>query len=186
MLREVKLYGFLGKRFGKVHRFDIERPLDAIRALKANFKGFEAAFVKGKYQLVIGNSAVQEVIDLVLQGVGAIKIIPVVSGAGSGLGRVIVGAALIAFAYYDPLRLASGSMWLSTSMGMGVSLALGGISELLFPPPAQATRGTNYAFGGPLNTSDQGNPVPLLYGRLIVGSQVISSAFSTDQISVSA
>jgi predicted phage tail protein len=93
---------------------------------------------------------------------------------------VVAGVVMMYVAYE------TGGMLGSVGFSIGASLALGGLSQLLFPPPTPATRGSNYSFGGPLNTSDQGNPVPVLYGRLIVGSQVISSAFSTDQIAVGA
>ena len=33
----------------------------------------------------------------------------------------------------------------------------------------------SYAFDGPLNTTAQGNPVPLAYGKILAGSQVISA-----------
>ena len=37
----VLLYGHLRKKFGKFHRFDIRTPAEAIRALVANFPGFQ-------------------------------------------------------------------------------------------------------------------------------------------------
>lgn len=186
MLREIKLYGHLRKKFGKLHQFDIERPIEAVLALKANFVEFERELLRGKYRVYVGNSPVETGADLVLNGNGAIKIVPVVAGAGNGLGQVIVGATLIAFAYFNPLSLASSSLWLSASMSIGVSLTIGGLSQMLFPQniPSQGVNGDNYAFSGPVNNTNQGNPVPILYGRLTIGSQVISSAFSTDQISV--
>jgi hypothetical protein len=36
----------------------------------------------------------------------------------------------------------------------------------------------SYAFNGPLNTQAQGNPVPVLYGELIVGSAVLSAGIT--------
>jgi predicted phage tail protein len=186
MLREVKLYGHLRKKFGKLHKFDIERPIEAVLALKANFADFEQELIKGSYKVYVGDSPVETGADLVLQGKGAIKIVPIVSGAGNGFGQVLVGAALIAFAYFNPMGLAANSLWLSASMNIGIGLTIGGLSQMLFPQtiPNQGAAADNYAFSGPVNTTNQGNPVPILYGRLTVGSQVISSAFSTDQIPV--
>ncbi|MNL81044.1 Bacteriophage lambda tail assembly protein I [compost metagenome] len=43
--------------------------------------------------------------------------------------------------------------------------------------------GASYNFNGPVNTTAQGNPVPLLYGRMIVGSSVISAGiYAEDQV----
>ena len=42
--------------------------------------------------------------------------------------------------------------------------------------------GASYNFNGPVNTTAQGNPVPLLYGELFVGSSTISAGiYSEDQ-----
>ncbi len=41
----------------------------------------------------------------------------------------------------------------------------------------------SYVFNGPVNTTAQGQPVPIGYGRLIVGGAVISAGISIDDIS---
>jgi predicted phage tail protein len=73
--------------------------------------------------------------------------------------------------------------------GMGVSMAMGGVVQLLSPQQrGLSTRdspdnGASYSFNGPVNTSAQGNPVPVLYGRMIVGSAVISAGiYAEDQV----
>ena len=38
----------------------------------------------------------------------------------------------------------------------------------------------NYLFGGPVNTVKQGEPIPLVYGRAIVGSKTISASVFTN------
>ncbi len=51
------------------------------------------------------------------------------------------------------------------------------------PPKFDAFRkidkseGESYLFGGPVNIIGEGGPIPIGYGRAIVGSQVISSAY---------
>ena len=68
---------------------------------------------------------------------------------------------------------------------IGASLILGGVVQMLTPVP----RGTknksvsnepSYSFNGAVNTQAQGNPVPLLYGRMIVGSAVISAGINAE------
>ncbi|AHC48245.1 Phage tail assembly protein I [Achromobacter xylosoxidans NBRC 15126 = ATCC 27061] len=71
---------------------------------------------------------------------------------------------------------------------MGVSLALGGVVQMLSPQQRALSaadrpeNGASYNFNGPVNTSAQGNPVPVLYGRMIIGSATVSAGiFSEDQ-----
>ena len=73
-------------------------------------------------------------------------------------------------------------------MGFGISMVLGGVVQLLSPQQtydsAASERPENrpsYNFNGPVNTTAQGHPVPLCYGRMIVGSAVISAGIETRQ-----
>ena len=57
---------------------------------------------------------------------------------------------------------------------------------MLSPPPPdlnmkQANVLQNYSFSGVTNTSQVGTAVPICYGRLFVGSSVISSGLDVDQ-----
>ncbi len=60
-------------------------------------------------------------------------------------------------------------------------MMLGGIVQMLSPQPAglaskqDAENRASYAFGGVTNTTAQGNPVPLLYGRRRIGGAIISA-----------
>jgi hypothetical protein len=71
-------------------------------------------------------------------------------------------------------------------IGMGVSMIVGGVVQLLTPMP-KGPKNTDspdnkpsYVFTGAVNTQAQGNPVPLLYGRMIVGSAVISAGINAE------
>jgi len=73
--------------------------------------------------------------------------------------------------------------------GIGFSLLLGGVSQMLFAPPkAQKNAGEraenipNTSFSGAVNVTGQGNPVPVCYGKMGVGSQVVSVGFSVAQL----
>ena len=65
----------------------------------------------------------------------------------------------------------------------------GGVVQLLSPQQRSLStkdrpeNGASYNFNGPVNTSAQGGPVPLLYGRMIIGSATISAGiYSEDQV----
>lgn len=60
------------------------------------------------------------------------------------------------------------------------------IQLLLLKPPKfddfreieDTKKGSSYLFDGPKNTVNEGGPIPLGYGRLVVGSQVIAQTYS--------
>lgn len=161
----VRLYGHLAKQFGRVHKFDIRTPREAVRALSVNFPNFKQHILKHNepgYHVRVGKGYRDES-ELDYPADGEIKIVPAVGGASS-VGRIILGAALIFFAPY-----AAGWIFSNTAMvglatavatyapAIGVSLILGGVAQLLFAPPqAQSVENAenkpSYAFDGPVNT----------------------------------
>ena len=53
------------------------------------------------------------------------------------------------------------------------------------PAPAEreeASRRPSYVFDGAVNTVEQGHCVPVLYGELRIGSQIISAGISVEQL----
>lgn len=193
----ILLYGVLGRQFGKIHRFAVRSPAEAIRALSVNFPGFRRALIDGgAYRVLRGGRAALGVDDLRAPQSAreSLRIVPVVQGA-RGLGQLILGAAL--FMAIGPVgefmafNMEAGAAMTSFVTGgmkaIGVSLMLSGVSSMLFSPvKTQSTERPenqpSYAFDGPVNTSTQGNPVPVCYGRAVVGSQVISAGLSVDPL----
>lgn len=73
---------------------------------------------------------------------------------------------------------------------IGLSMAISGISQMIIGTPKlgsvdriTAEDAPSYYFTGPVNTTRQGGAIPIGYGRMIVGSQVISLAIRTQRIS---
>jgi predicted phage tail protein len=65
-------------------------------------------------------------------------------------------------------------------------LILGGVVKALTPSQkggsgSNAQNEPSYHFNGPSNTSTQGSAVPVVYGRMIVGSMVISQGMSSEE-----
>ena len=129
--------------------------------------------------------------DLQLSGGGEdIRIAPVLAGAKSGgFLQTVLGIALIAGSFLIPgLGLFAAPM-----LNLGISMAIGGVVQMLSPQQAQssaadkAENAASYVINGPVNTTAQGNPVPVLYGRMVVGSAVISAGIlAQDQAYVGA
>jgi predicted phage tail protein len=192
----VLLYGFLAEKYGKRHKLAIRTPAEAIRALSANYADFKQSLVESgyEYRVLVGAEDRADEHGLHLPATKTIKVIPLVSGSG-GLGKALLGAALIAASFYLPgTQFLSAASSFSFSLSgiassIGFSLLLGGVSQMLFAPPKaksgaseRAANLPSYAFNGAVNTTGQGNPVPVCYGKLRVGSQVISAGLRADNI----
>lgn len=182
MLRKIKLYGQLAKFIGqRVLEADVATAAEAIRFLLANWPELEQHMADQHYKVIVGDYelSVDELHDPA--GQQDVKIVPVVAGAGA-VGRIIAGVALIAGA------LIIGQPWLGATafniiIGVGASLALGGVAQLLTPVPStdfgkdsDKDPRKSYSFSGIQNVSRQGVPVPIIYGETITGSVVISAA----------
>lgn len=192
-MKTVILLGELGKRFGRKHLLDVASPAEAIRALCANFREFRQ-FVATSAERSVAyrvlnrreDVAEDELHDPASQ---TIMFVPVVGGASfwSKFGKIIIGAALIAASFVvPPIALIGTATLASVTFSIGVSLALGGIAQLLAPTPKKPSdqnTDASYVFNGAVNTSAQGQTIPVGYGRLIVGSAVISAGITVEDIS---
>lgn len=187
-MQTVMLYGQLGKRFGRVHRFEVKSPAEAVRALCATVQGFKKHVIDhGYYKVLVGGKSDvgEDDIHHPVSEKESIRIIPVVAG-GSGFGRVLAGVALVGLSLAFP----AAPLGLATlSANVGYSLIISGVASMIFTPQTSdldtAERPENrpsFFFNGAVNTTRQGNSVPVCYGRMVVGSQVISSGFSVEQI----
>jgi predicted phage tail protein len=196
MLRKIKLYGKLAKFIGhRVLEADVATAAEAVRFLVANWPEVERHMSDQHYRVSIGTY------DIDLEelhhpaGAAPISFVPVVAGAGA-VGRIIAGVALIAFAllFAPGAALASaaftlGSQAVTVIAGIGLSLVLGGVAQLLTPTP-KLTQGADsegdprksYSFSGVQNTSRAGVPVPVVYGETLVGSVVISAGIDIVQV----
>ena len=134
------------------------------------------------------------------------SITPVVAGAGRGVGTILLGAALIAVAIAVPgAGLAGTSLFasvggaatfgagLAAAAGtLGIGLVLTGIAQVISPQPEvsdldagrDAAKLESFSITNVVNTSRQGLPVPIAYGRVFVGSAVLSSGLDVDQVQV--
>jgi predicted phage tail protein len=193
-IRTIRLYGRLGAKFGRVHRFAVSSAREAIRALSTQIKGFEAEMANSKaagvgYAVFVGKRNLTADELSLPPGSDDIRIAPMLMGAKrAGLFQVLLGGALLALAFFQPQFLGLSAKAFTTTGLLGASMALGGVVQLLSPQPAGLSvkdspdNGASYNFNGPVNTQAQGNPVPVLYGRMIVGGAVISAGvYAEDQ-----
>jgi predicted phage tail protein len=195
---KIRLHGGLGKQFGYVHKLHLESDtvMEAVRALSVLHSGFREALLEhGNFKVFRGRVNIGEE-ELELSTEKYIRIVPVVDGAGAG-GKIVAGVALIALgavtggfgAVAGASFLAYGGAAAAMVGGLGISLALSGVSELLFAPKkvdAKPDESPNKApsamFDGPVNTTAEGNCVPIAYGRVKVGGQNISRSLTVEQM----
>ena len=191
MLSTIRIYGRLAKFLKRrVFKADVSSAAEAVRFLLANFPHLEPELSQGHYRVSVGAFDLSEDELSHPTGQQEIKIVPVVAGAGA-VGRIIAGAALIALAFAVGagafgVALAKNLGAIAVAKGIGISLAIGGVSQLLSPVPT-VPQGPNteqdprksYSFSGVQNTSRQGVPVPVVYGETLVGSVVVSAGIDT-------
>lgn len=191
----ILLYGELRRHFGRRFVLAVRSPAEAVRALSVQVTGFQRYFVEHGQNAfkVIGhthNNAIEYgEHDLSYpQSSGTLKIVPLLIGT-SAAGRIVAGAVL---AIIGAVAMAYGQAWGSYLIQAGAGLALGGVAELIarrMAPNQHAQEKSenkpSYVFNGAVNTMGQGGPVAVGYGRLMIGSQVISIGFSSNnEISV--
>ncbi|MFO1083114.1 MAG: hypothetical protein U1E21_00990 [Reyranellaceae bacterium] len=242
MMRQVYLYGALGRRYGWRHRFDIASLPEAVWALEANHPGFRQAFFAGPaYAFVRGatrrHGRYLEERELALQlGPDDLHIVPAAAGrggdGGKSAGKIILGVAMVAGAFLTAgvgalaegglaagvamaetatpfsaaatgfltsgglgatafsLPLGLGAITYGNIAGIGAIMALSGISQLISPTPQvspaysqeRPEARTSFIYSGPVNTAEQGGPIPIVYGRMRVGSTLASSDVGSDEV----
>jgi predicted phage tail protein len=201
-MKRIHLLGNLGEKFGPLWRANCSTVSEALRLIECQCPDFKKYLIDvveqgtnfavrtGEELLETGEELFMNVteddvyITEVPVGsggwgkiiVGAILIIGAIAitlatggGAAAGLGAAFaqVGATYGVFAQVGIIMLAS----------IGLNLIMAGVNELLMPKPDKGKQGGAF-FSGPINTIKQGQPVPLLYGELIVGGAPISVAYT--------
>ena len=193
MLRKIKLYGKLAKFIGhRVLEADVATAAEAVRFLVANWPEVERHLADQHYRVSIGTYDID--LDELHHPAGAapISFVPVVGGAGA-VGRILIGVALIAAAFFTGgatiglLGLAAPVAVSTVLAGVGITLILGGVAQLLTPTPKiskdEGDPRKSFSFSGIQNVSRAGVPVPVIYGETLTGSVVISAGIDIVQVS---
>ena len=202
MLRKLKLYGQLAEFIGhKEFEIKVNSVSQAVSFLIHNFPEVERFMGPKYYQVKVGSYAIDKSELSYPVGQEDIHFVPVISGSGRGIGKILLGAALIGIAFatggavvpYAPLKFGmsgftGGTFFAQTLANIGLGLTLMGVSEMLFPLPepqkfnSEEDPQLSFNFSGVQNTSRAGTPVPIVYGEIFTGSVVISAAVDTNQV----
>lgn len=188
----IKLSGSLARRFGRVHHRVLETGTlhEALSALKNTIPAFEACIKQQmkqgmEYALFRNRENIDEqAFDL--KGTRELRIVPVIQGSKrGGVIQTVVGTALIiaAFTFFG-VETTIGQVILAA----GVSTTAGGVIQMLSPQPRglkqreSEENKPSYAFGGPVNTTAAGHPVPIVYGQRRIGGAFISAGIYAEDI----
>jgi len=192
-MRTVKLYGALGNKFGRTHKLSVKSPSEAIKALCVTIPGFEKFLHKSKdagltFAVFNGKKNIGEG-ELEFSGSKDIRIAPVPVGSKrNGLFQTILGVILIAVAWWNPLGWAAGGAMITGVAGAGVSLAVGGVLQMLSPQAKglgsseQVENTPSKMIGGAVNTTALGNPIGILAGERVVGGAIISAGVYAEDL----
>ena len=179
MLKTIKLYGILAKKFGKEFRLEVENTREAMRALCVQIPGFEHFMLHAhehglRFAVFQDKQNISESELDMHTDAKVIKIVPRVVGAGGdgGILNIILGVVLIV-----------AGVWTGNPalIGAGIGMLVGGVAQMLMPKvdntqdQNQDGNKANKGFGGAVTTVAQGNPVPVLYGHREVGGFIASA-----------
>ena len=187
-MTKIRLHGILAKEFGEFFSFKLGKAKDVIRAIDANKKNFIKRINDlGKqgfnYTLVVDGKKVSDLSEIEIKKEHSnIEIVPMI--AGSGVDPVSIGLVILkAVGAVAATATATGAVGFAafavgtialTAVSVGLQLLLAPKPDA-GPPISATTKAFNesFNFSNKANVATQGTPVPVGYGRLKVGSQVV-------------
>nr|DAX17439.1 MAG TPA: tail assembly protein [Caudoviricetes sp.] len=190
----VRFYGSL-KQFGSEFRLDCKTPAEVVQALTSQIPKLRQFIQQGLFTVRVGrdyfdNRYLEHGLNQKLKDDATVHFTPTLKGSKrGGLFGVIAGVALIATAFaLGPLGfsvIGANAAWMVG--GVGASMLLGGVAQMLTKMPSMSTgkdaeKKQSTSFSNLSNMAAQGRPMPLAYGRIRVGSLIISQGVETMDI----
>ena len=192
---DVKILGELGRKYGSEYRFFVRHPRDVLSALCRQISGFKE-YLCNAHENNIGFKLITQDAegidyDQLTMSCGSLTIAPVVAGSGGATGKILLGVALVGLSFVSfgtPIAAGMGAAFaggsagiVSTAMfGIGLSMIATGIGAMLTPqvktPGTDSGKKESFLFDRAAELTTQGNPIPLVYGRYLVGAPLVISA----------
>ena len=172
-MTQVRIHGILAREFGDTFPMKVGNSRDVLHALDANNDGFIARVIELQkegflYEIIIDKKRVHSAEEMQNHfDPETIDLVPAITGSGI----VAIGSAVIGF-------LGSGTFLAAIAK----AVLFAAISYALSPKPeveqleitADASK-ESLIFSNTVNVASQGAPLPIGYGRLKVGSQVVQA-----------
>lgn len=189
-MAKITFHGDL-KRFGdQPFELEVRNFRELMSGLLTQIQGLREHLRNGYYKVRIGknylnNDQLQTNPMIDLDDKSSIHFTPVIVGAGKSAGiiQAVVGVALIAVAWWNPLGWSASTVMMAGAMG--ASLAMSGAISLLTRTPemntgvSESEKKQSTSFSNIRNLTPQGRPIPLLYGKMMTSLVLISQGIET-------
>lgn len=174
MIRVV-LHGPIADRFPAEHTFAVRTPREAVAALNANYPGFWQEFARHDRWHIVADDDLRDGDGAAFMPVSReLHFYPMVEGNSFLIAPLVTAA----FGAFGVTVTGTAATIIGGLLFAGLMV---GLSFLIRPTkpkddPADDKASTeSFAFTGPENVTDQGVAVPIIYGRVMAGSVVISA-----------
>mgnify|MGYP003334828541 FL=1 len=204
----IRLLGEAGRKFGRRFQLAVKTPAEAVRALSLQIPGLREYLIESgehgiAWRVVTDHAEGLTEEQLLWPMSKRLVLAPIPTGRGGqgmGLGAIITGVALIAFAILVPglgggvAATIFGTQFSATALSVGaigLSMIFGGVAQLLTPTPKMPTVDNvggasttgrsesdqlkSFTFDKSNANTKQGEVVPVLYGERIIGSLPVLS-----------
>ena len=173
-MTQINLHGILAREYGDVFKLSLPNPKDVLEAIDCNRKGFISRIIELQkegfcYDIIVDKKRISagEEMDG-FHNPQTIDLVPAIAGAG----------------FLAPVFAFLGSGTLLATVAKAIIFAA--IAYALTPKPenealeieADASK-SSLIFSNTVNVASQGAAVPIGYGRLKVGSQVIQATIKS-------
>ena len=173
-MTQVYIHGILAREYGDNFKLSLPNPKNVLEAIDCNRKGFISRIIELHkeglcYDIIIDKKRISSGEEMEgFNNPNTIDLVPAITGAG----------------FLAPVFAFLGSGTLLANLATAVIFAA--ISYALTPKPefesleieADASK-SSLIFSNTVNVASQGSPVPIGYGRLKVGSQVIQATIKS-------
>ncbi len=178
----VNIHGILAREYGNFFKLNLPNPKDVLEAIDCNREGFLQRLVQLQkeglcYDLIINKKRITNGPDMDnISDANTIDLVPAISGSGPAMGPILA-------AIFPSL---SGTVALKAIAFVANAVLFASISYALAPKPenealeieADGSK-SSLIFTNTVNVASQGSPVPIGYGRLKVGSQVVQATIKS-------
>lgn len=178
----IRIEGWLGELLGKKWDLKVKNFVELFNAIENNTHKLRSFLLKNRgnsFAMFVDGELVDNKNFLFTNIRGKhVDILPVLAGAttaiASAIAKAVLGEAAKGFAFEAMVFILDTVITAIISMGISILIA-----KLLAPDDPQAVNTTSFLFGSSENVSSQGQVVPVGYGRMRVGSKVISTSMSS-------
>jgi predicted phage tail protein len=188
-MTNIILHGILAKEFGENFRMKIHKAINVVKAIDVNRRTFNKRIFELSreglnYTIIVDGKKITELEELNIQKEPQeIHLVPLIMGSGGalivgGIAGAVLGSAAAGAAF---AAVGVGALLSSVVSAVILTVVSVGLQMLLAPKPdagppiSSSTKALSesFAFSNKANVATQGSAVPVGYGRLKVGSQLI-------------